>query len=153
MSAYEKIVAQRSNSLAVLIAETKRRMSWQGNTLHTNFFREQPDTVEAYEFLSGYLVEEEVPVVPASLKSTPEESAPENSTLEEADVDNVQIVETEEDNDYEDDGDDVGEHFISRGLFSEHVGCDGKPPSLPCTEMLAAALQRTITLNASKTVR
>ncbi len=30
---------------------------------------------------------------------SPEESAPENSTLEGAEVDNIQIVETEEDND------------------------------------------------------
>jgi hypothetical protein len=65
--------------------------------------------VEAKEFFkaivkkySGYLVKQEVPVVPASLKSTPpEESAPENTTLEDTDVDNVQIVETEEDDDYE----------------------------------------------------
>jgi hypothetical protein len=105
--------------------------------------------VEAKEFFramakkySGYLVEQEVPVVPASHESTPEESAPENSTLEDADVDNVQIVETEDDDDNEDDGDDVGEHFESRGLFSEHIGCDGTPPSLPCTEKLVAALQR-----------
>jgi hypothetical protein len=92
---------------------------------------------------SGSLDKQEVPVVPASLKSTPpEESAPENSILEDADVDTVQIVETEKDDDYEDDDDDVGEHFESRGLFSEHIGCDGTPPSLPCTEKLVAALQR-----------
>ncbi len=107
--------------------------------------------MEAKEFFramakkySGYLVEQEVPVVPASLESTPEESAPENSTVEDADVlDNVQIVETEDDDDYEDDDDDVGVHFESRGLFSEHIGCDGTPSSLPCcTEKLVAALQR-----------
>jgi hypothetical protein len=100
--------------------------------------------VEAKEFFramakkySGYLVEQEVPVVPASLESTPEESAPENSTQEDADVlVNVQIVETE------DDDDDVGEHFESRGLFSEHIGCYGTPSSLPCTEKVVAALQR-----------
>lgn len=123
ISANEKVIAQRSNSLAVLVEETKKKNVLAEQQFDYQFFREQPDTVEAKDFFkamakkySRFIVEQEVPVVSASLESTPEES----TTPEDADVDNVLIVETEEEDDiYEedDDDDDVGEHFDSHGLF------------------------------------
>ena len=119
--------------------------------------------MEAKEFFramakkySGYLVEQEVPVVPASLESTSEESAPENSTQEDADVlVNVQIVETEEDDDYEDDDDNVEEHFKSRGFFRNTlVVMAYHPPASALKSLLPLSrLRGTITLNASSTVR